>query len=99
MPEDYTMRGHLYGQHYFPKTWFEDAKVDYEERRLEQPSMTALHIKRMLWLGIRIASVCVLHFCYPACAKLIHPVQSMDTFLIAKHGAELLEGSELGNGM
>ena len=31
------MRGQLYSQHYFPKTWFGD--------RLEQPSMTALAYK------------------------------------------------------
>ena len=43
-------------------------------RASEQSSMTAL----MLWLGIRIASVCVSHFCYPACANLIHSVQSMN---------------------
>ncbi len=58
LPEDFILRGQLYSQTYFPKNWFQEATVDDEERTLELPSMAAPRVERILWLGIRIASVC-----------------------------------------
>ncbi len=58
LPEDFVLRGQIYSQSYFPKNWFQEARIDDEERALELPSMTALRVERILWLGIRVASVC-----------------------------------------
>ena len=60
LPEDFVMRGQLWSNNYFPNTWFEDAKVDDEERSLELPSFAAPRIERILWLGLRVATVCLL---------------------------------------
>lgn len=59
LPEDFVLRGQLYSQTYFPKNWFQEAMIDDEERALELPSMAAPRVERILWLGIRIASVCI----------------------------------------
>ena len=59
LPEDFVIRGQYYSQWYFPNTWFTDTKIDDEERALELPSMAAHRMERILWLGMRIASVCV----------------------------------------
>ena len=74
LPEDFIMRGQLYCQHYFPKMWFEDATIDNEERELELSSMSASRTKRILWLGIRIASVCTSHSGYPNYANIVRLV-------------------------
>ena len=58
LPEDFVVRGQMYSQWYYPRAWFEDAQVDEEERLLELPSTAASRVERILWLGIRIASVC-----------------------------------------
>ena len=58
LPEDFAMRGQLYTTGFFPETWFSDAMVDDEERSLDLPSMAVPRVERMLWLGVRIASVC-----------------------------------------
>ena len=60
LPEDFQIRGQLYSQWYFRDKWFENTMVDDEERTLELPSMTALRVERILWLGMRIATVCSL---------------------------------------
>lgn len=60
LPEDFQIRGQLYSQLYFRDKWFDNAMVDDEERTLELPSMTALRVERILWLGMRIATVCSL---------------------------------------
>ena len=57
LPEDFAMRGQIYSQWYFPETWFENVKVDDEGRFLEKPSMAAIRVERILWLGFRMASV------------------------------------------
>lgn len=57
LPEDFVMRGQIYSQWYFPNRWFEDAQVDDEERFLEKSSMAATRVERILWLGLRMASV------------------------------------------
>ncbi|KAL9098764.1 MAG: hypothetical protein Q9163_005636, partial [Psora crenata] len=57
--EDFILRGLVYTLWYFPEGWFTDAGIDDEERQLEVPSMDAARIQRILWLGHRIASVCL----------------------------------------
>ena len=59
LAEDFNMRGQVWSRLYFPETWFRDAGVDDEERALELPSMAAARVERILWLALRIASVCV----------------------------------------
>ena len=59
LPEDYILRGQVYSQDYFPRDWFQELMVDDEERTLELPSMAAPRVERILWLGMRIASVCI----------------------------------------
>lgn len=58
LPEDFAIRGQIYTQGFFPKTWFSDAMIDDEERSLELPSMAVPRVERILWLGARIVSVC-----------------------------------------
>ena len=55
-PEDYIIRGQVYTQRFFPPTWFSDAKVDDEERMLEQSSHDSYRNIRVLWLAARICS-------------------------------------------
>ena len=57
LPEDFVMRGQLYSTRYFPHTWFMNAGIDADERSLELPSMIQPRVERILWLGLRIASV------------------------------------------
>ena len=57
LPEDFVLRGQLYSQCYYTKDWFQEVMIDDEERTLELPSMVAPRVERILWLGIRIASV------------------------------------------
>ena len=58
LPEDFQIRGQPYSRWYHPDKWFTNATIDDEERTLELPSMMALRAERILWLGMRIASVC-----------------------------------------
>lgn len=51
------MPGQLYSRWYFPHTWFTDAMIDAGDHTLEVPSMDQSRAERMLWLGLRIASV------------------------------------------
>ena len=57
LPEDYVIRGQVWSQRHVPEKWFEDAKVDDEERSMEVPSMAAPRVERILWLGVRLASL------------------------------------------
>ncbi len=58
LPEDFALRGQMYTQWYFPRTWFLETSVDDDKWSLETPSMTHSRSERILWLGHRIASVC-----------------------------------------
>ena len=58
LSEDFTLRGQIYSQWYFPSTWFRKTMVDDEEPTLERPSTAQDRTERILWLGHRIASVC-----------------------------------------
>lgn len=57
LPEDFVLRGQVWSRGHFPEKWFEDAKVDDEERSMEVPSMAAPRVERILWLGVRLASL------------------------------------------
>ena len=57
LPEDFIIRGQVWSRWHFPEKWFEDAKVDDEERSMEVPSMAAPRVERILWLGVRLASL------------------------------------------
>ena len=54
--EDYTMRGQVYTDAYFPDTFFLNFAADQEERDRELPSMKEIRDIRLGWLGFRIAS-------------------------------------------
>ncbi|MCJ1271160.1 hypothetical protein MMC22_011059 [Lobaria immixta] len=53
LPEDFVMRG----QWYFPESRFNNIMIDDEERSIELASMAAVRVERILWSGIRIASL------------------------------------------
>ncbi|KAL0259445.1 hypothetical protein SLS55_005182 [Diplodia seriata] len=56
LPEDYLIRGQLWAHSYYPATWF-NGVVDEEERMLELASTIRSRTERILWLGVRLASV------------------------------------------
>ncbi|KAI9678451.1 MAG: hypothetical protein M1829_002049 [Trizodia sp. TS-e1964] len=56
LPEDFSIRGQVWSQGYFPDRWFEDARVDDEERSLELPSMAEPRVQRILWLGVKLTT-------------------------------------------
>lgn len=57
LSEDFIIRGQMYSQDYYPKTWFTNAMIDDEERVLELSSMAESRAERILWLGCRLVSV------------------------------------------
>ncbi len=59
LPEDFIMRGQLFAQWYYPANWFTAAITDDDERSHDLPSMAQPRKERILWLGHRIASVCL----------------------------------------
>ncbi|ODA83153.1 hypothetical protein RJ55_01663 [Drechmeria coniospora] len=56
LPEDYAMRGLLYAEDFFPNGWFENEKIDDDERYQEQPSKTSERRERILWIGRQLAN-------------------------------------------
>lgn len=55
LPEDWTLRGLLFGQ-LFPAGWFGDAaNMDDNEVVMETSAMTPIRCERILWLGVRLA--------------------------------------------
>ena len=63
LPEDFVLRGQPYAYKYFPPNWFDAAINDDDERSLDLPSMIQSRKERILWLGYRIASVCLTTMC------------------------------------
>ena len=61
LPEDFTMRGLIWAQYYFPAAFFEGQLVDEDERTLELPSHAAPRAERCLWLGFQLALVWPTH--------------------------------------
>lgn len=56
LPEDYSLRGEVWAQQYFPEGWFKDAP-DEDTRYLEQASTDRTRVQRVYWLGISICKV------------------------------------------
>jgi len=59
LAEDFAIRGQVYTAKYYPDTWFSDAGLDDEERLLELPSMHEPRVERIVWIGRRLADVCL----------------------------------------
>ena len=74
LPEDYNLRGFDWARSYFPQNWFNDARIDSEERTQEFPSMTNIRRERILWLAARIcAQGDWLSYCAESRSFAIHP--------------------------
>jgi hypothetical protein len=56
LPEDYIMRGLPWADRYHPRQYFEENKADDDERYMEWGSMALTRMKRVLYLGCRIAA-------------------------------------------
>ena len=59
LPEDFPIRGLVWAPYYFLPNFFEGQVVDEDERTLELPSHAAPRAERCLWLGVKLASVCL----------------------------------------
>ena len=57
--EDFVLRGQQYATWLFPSKWFTETIVEDDERTHDPPSMAQYRMERLLWLGHRIASVCL----------------------------------------
>ncbi|KAF3768627.1 hypothetical protein M406DRAFT_273063 [Cryphonectria parasitica EP155] len=56
LPEDWTMRGHLWVEGLYPDDWFNSDKFEEDEKVFELPSMREHRRTRVLWFGRRLAS-------------------------------------------
>lgn len=54
-PEDFALHGLSWTQGYFPKEWFNNPKIQDEEKYLEVASMADERKERIRWLGRRLA--------------------------------------------
>lgn len=59
MPEDFLIRGQLWGQQYYPECFFDKAPTEDDGRTIEYPSLSITRTYRCLWLGVRLAKVCL----------------------------------------
>ena len=59
MPEDFLIRGQLWSQRYYPEGFFEEAPTEDGGRSIEYPSLSITRTYRCLWLGARLAKVCL----------------------------------------
>ena len=57
LPEDFAMRGLLWTEKYLPDGYFQQERIDDEEKYFEVPSMAEQRRERVLFLGCRIAEV------------------------------------------
>ncbi|GAB0134797.1 epichloenin A synthetase [Epichloe bromicola] len=55
LPEDYAMRGLIYAEDYFPRNWFDNDKIDDDEKYFEPASTKDKRCERILWIGRMIA--------------------------------------------
>ncbi|KAJ0103746.1 telomerase-binding protein est1a [Diaporthe amygdali] len=55
LPEDWHLRGLLWADKLFPPDWFNNDKIDDDERTFELPSTTENRKERVLWLGYQLA--------------------------------------------
>jgi hypothetical protein len=56
LPEDFALRGLLHSEDYFPNDWFQNDKIDEDEKYFELPSMSEKRKDRILSLGCKIAT-------------------------------------------
>lgn len=56
LPEDWSLRGHIWTESLFPADHFSSGKVDYNEKTFELASMTEIRRERVLWLAVLLAS-------------------------------------------
>ena len=54
LPDDYALRGLIYAEDYLPKTTF-PRDFDEDEKYIEMSSMAEDRVKRILWIGCKIA--------------------------------------------
>jgi hypothetical protein len=51
LPEDFALRGLLWAEDLFPAEWFNNEKIDEDEKFHERASMTSQRKQRILWLA------------------------------------------------
>ena len=54
LPDDYALRGLIYAEEYLPKSMF-PGELDEDEKYIELSSMADDRVKRILWIGCKIA--------------------------------------------
>ena len=59
MPEDFLIRGQLWSQQYYPEGFFDKAPTEDDGRSIEYPSLNITRTYHCLWLGVRLAKVCL----------------------------------------
>ncbi|KAB8236043.1 uncharacterized protein BDW43DRAFT_18599 [Aspergillus alliaceus] len=55
IPEDFLIRGQIWSQNYYPRSFFEKCPTDEDGRNVERESLSISRIYRCLWLGVRLA--------------------------------------------
>jgi hypothetical protein len=63
VPEDFSMRGLLWVEKYFPTNWLNSDKMEDDKKHFEVPPVAGDRKERLLWLGIQILS----HFPWLLC--------------------------------
>jgi hypothetical protein len=59
LPEDFLIRGQAWSRLYYPENFFEGAPAEDDRPSIEEPSTVIPRRHRCLWLGVRIATVCL----------------------------------------
>jgi hypothetical protein len=59
LSEDFLIRGQLWSQLYYPENFFQDAPSEDNRPSIEEPTTIIPRRHRCLWLGVRIATVCI----------------------------------------
>lgn len=59
LPEDFSMSGQRWTKPYYPEGFFQGAPPEEERPCVEKPEMVIHRRIRCLWLGVRIATVCL----------------------------------------
>ncbi|KAJ6019384.1 hypothetical protein N7522_001451 [Penicillium canescens] len=59
LPEDLLIRRHIWSRLYYPAKFFDQMGVDLDRPLIEEPWTMLPRRHRCLWLGVRIATVCL----------------------------------------
>jgi hypothetical protein len=62
LPEDFLIRGQAWSRLYYPENFFEGAPSEDDRPAIEEASTVIPRRHRCLWLGVRIATVCLVPF-------------------------------------